>query len=223
MPLWLASGRRRCRRLAISARPSRDQAVAAAARARGGRHGATRPPPPTHRARRGDGPSAAAPAPPRRRRRRGRASRRPRPWRSDPAKADCGREVPAEPTAGSGPAGSGPRRSTGVPGPARAERTGAGKRGAGPCTRGTQVEHGLIPRPGPTRAGPAVGQVLSLAAGQAAAGHRPGQHPGGVGLHHADRVLEGEGQHGPGRVGADAGQGRQRGQVGGDDTVHGGR
>ena len=54
-------------------------------------------------------------------------------------------------------------------------------------------------------------------------GHRPGQHPAGVGVDHADVGLEGEGQHGPGRVGADAGQRQQGVEVGGDPPAVVGR
>ena len=67
---------------------------------------------------------------------------------------------------------------------------------AQPCPAGTSASAAPAPRPGARRP-----------AGDA------GQHPGGVGVEHADVALEGEGQHRPGGVRPDAGQGEQRVEV----------
>ncbi len=89
-------------------------------------------------------------------------------------------------------------------------RTGhSGHRGS-PATQTSapEVEEGLPEVPAPARGDHGVHQALGLTGTDRSAGHGPGHHPSGVGVDHPDVGVEGEGHHGPGRVGADPGKRR---------------
>ena len=147
--------------------------------------------------------SAGAPGP-----WRSAATSRPRPWRSDPAKRGLApRTRPAEPTAGIGvrPAGCGasahPARTGQRP---QAGRTGAGTRVA---PRSSRAWFHAQPRPSGHGC---VGATLHLAAAAGAGRPWRARTRADVRVQHADVGLEGEGQHRPGGVRPDAGQGQQR-------------
>ena len=138
--------------------------------------------------------------------RRSASSRRPLPWRSDPAKALC--------LAPPGWPATGPRRMTtgAPPGALAAER--ARPVGARPCTpsrpRSNIVWLNSHEPPGGTRRSPS-----AKAAGpvRRRSGNAAREHPHPVGVDGRHVVAEAEGPHRPRRVGADAGEGPQRGLV----------
>ena len=140
--------------------------------------------------------------------RRRASTRRPRPWRSEPANVDwwaagagrtlgrVGRRPPPAAHAHHGRNGQSPQ-----PGPLAAHG-------------GAHVEEGLVPLPPPAWGREGVGQRLGLPRPQAMSGEGSGQHPGRVHVHHAHVRPVGEGQHGPGRVGTHAGEAAGRQVVG---------
>ena len=140
--------------------------------------------------------------------RRSASTRRPRPWRSEPSKRDWPPDTPGRADAGSG---SGrPAVDPGAAGRDRARARSAATRPCRPSRRG-RASPGSTPTPGrPGTASSAAPAPRGRARRRPAA---PGQHPGRVGVDHADVALEGEGQHGPGRVGTDARQREQRVEV----------
>ena len=107
-----------------------------------------------------------------------------------------------------GRVGRGPSRRR--PRAPRTQRAVGARLGPLAADGGAHVEEGLVPRPPLAVGDEGVGQGLGLGGAEAAAGEGPGQHPGGVDLHDPHVVAEGEGEHGPGGVGADAREGRRR-------------
>ncbi len=75
----------------------------------------------------------------------------------------------------------------------------------GSAPRRTQVHHDLVPVPGATLGHPAVRELLGRLGGQGTT-LATSEHPGDVGVDHADLGLVGEGQHRSGGVRADARQ-----------------
>ena len=126
------------------------------------------------------------------------STRAPRPWRSDPAKRDCGR--PRTHGSGSGRPAAAQRHADG-------HRARVAVRHAG-ADRGAEVEHAPGSTPSPDPAGTSASAV---AWSTGAPGH-PAQHPHRVHVEHAHVGLERERQHRPGRVRPDPRQREQLGQ-----------
>ena len=76
--------------------------------------------------------------------------------------------------------------------------------GRGSCTPWRRGRASPGSTPSPARPARRVGQLLRLPGAQRPRPAGAGQHPGGVGVDHADVALEGEREHGPGGVGTDA-------------------
>ena len=135
--------------------------------------------------------------------------------------------------AGPDPGGPSRRTGTGPPTPRPSPGPGPGRAGR-PTAHRQRRRSGQAPavgrpggahrrprgRAGPGRTtspGPGGTMASTRACASAARTGRPatraGEHPAGVGVDHADVALEGEGQDGPGRVGAHAGERQQVGEV----------
>ena len=108
-------------------------------------------------------------------------------------------DTPAEPSAGSG--GARPAAAQAHRGAHRARRAVGAPAAA---DRGPQLHHRLVPRPRPSPPGRRRPPASSASAWASAGRRRParpaGEHPADVGVDDADRPLEGERQHRPGRV-----------------------
>ena len=109
---------------------------------------------------------------------------------------------------GAGPPRVGCGQAVALPSALVAQGAAAARRGGRRADRGPEVEHRLVELPGASGREQAIGQGLGLAQRQTRSRHAPRQDPGHVGVDRRHIGLEGEGQHRPRRVGADAGQRR---------------
>ena len=171
-----------------------------------GRSGSSGQPQASPQASRGTGPERSA------------STRRPRPWRSEPSKRDW----PGDPTPSRGRVRA--RAPALRQAQRRRQRATAARRRSGRADRGPEVEQRLVPRPGPARRHQRRRPGSVRAAGGASrAGHRPLQHPPGVGVDDRPVALEGEGEDGARRVLPDAGEGEQRASRSAGHRPRGGR
>ena len=99
-----------------------------------------------------------------------------------------------------------------TPGALAAPAGSARSRARGRAHGGAEVEHGLVARPRPPGGTSRSARAVAARTAERRARHGAGQHPHAVGVDGGHVVAEGEGEHGPGRVGPDARQ-RPQGRV----------
>ena len=138
-------------------------------------------------------------------------SRRPRPWRSDPAKVLCGLAV--------GLRRHGSMSSSASPGAVAAQGTARAVRSRRGAHRGSQVEHRLVELPGLPGGHELIAERHGLAHRQRGPCHGTGQDTDAVGVDGGHVVTERKRADRPGGVRPHAGEGAQRRVLVGHDTA----